>query len=110
MIRLVLVGLLLAVTVVGLVAGLVWVLWQFVGRPAAVSCGLLRPRAYDLVVRGWKAERRGRWADALAAYDEAIRAEPGSEYAGYAHARREALLQSFPDLAGAGPPTPPAQE
>ena len=82
------VGFVLASMVVGLV-------WFFV-RPLLVSRGAIPPTAYDHVVRGWKAERRGQWAAALAEYDKAIELNPRDPDA---RERREALLAAHPELA-----------
>jgi hypothetical protein len=71
-------------------------LWGLVGRPLAIRRGIVEPTADDLVVEGWGAERAGQWAEALAAYDEALRREPWDEEVA---ARRAALLHRFPNLA-----------
>ena len=72
-----------------------WLLWQLVIRPYAVYSGMILPTAYDYVVRGWKAERCGQWAAALAEYDKAIEANPRYDEG---HLRRNALLAAHPEL------------
>jgi len=74
----------------------VWLVWILIARPFAVSRGMIPPTAYDHVVRGWKAERQGRWDVALAEYDEALDLNPRHPDA---HARRDALLAAHPELA-----------
>jgi len=69
--------------------------WYLGGRPIAVSLGLIKQTADDFVVQGWKAERRGEWAEALAAYDEALRLRRGDADA---ETRRVALLSRCRDL------------
>jgi hypothetical protein len=86
----------LLVLFVGLVVfAVLWPLWHFVARPIAAAYGLVPPTGYDYLVRAWKAERRGQWAEALRAYDEALslnRSDPE------VLSRREKLLQDHPDL------------
>jgi hypothetical protein len=99
------VAMLVGIGVVGVSLTLAWVLWVSIGRSAALAFGWVQPQADDYLVQAWKAERAGRWADALAAYDEAVRLDPRSQDA---HARRENLIRNCPELtdtAGA-PPQP----
>jgi hypothetical protein len=58
--------------------------------------------AYDYLVRGWKAERQGRWGDGLRAYDLAIEVD---RKLAEAHERRAALLDNHPNLQSAKPST-----
>jgi hypothetical protein len=90
-----------ALVAFGVVGTLGWLIWILAARPFALSAGLIRPTADDLVVRGWKAEREGRWADALTVYDEALRKDKRHADA---QARRAALLERVPELARE-PPT-----
>jgi len=73
--------------------------WQVAFRPFAVSRGLIPMTAYDYVVRGWKAEREGRWVDALRDYELAI--ELNHRYP-EGRIRRDHLLANHPELAAHG--------
>jgi hypothetical protein len=70
-------------------------MFWFFARPFAVLFGVHPRTAYDYVVRGWKAERRGDWATALAEYDKALGAEPEHQDA---TERRATLLAARPEL------------
>lgn len=70
--------------------------WDLVVRPLAKRHGMIEPIADDFVLAGWSAERAGRWADALTAYDEALQHRPWDEEA---EARRAGLVHRCPDLA-----------
>jgi hypothetical protein len=70
--------------------------WFLVLRPFAIAHGMIPPTAYDYVVRGWKAERRGDWATALAEYEKAIESNPRYPEG---RLRRDALLEAHPELA-----------
>jgi len=69
--------------------------WHVAYRPLLVKLGMLKPMAADHVLAARKAERAGRFADALTAYDEAIRLDLACEEA---HFRRDDLLVRYPDL------------
>ena len=71
----------------------------FLARPFAVLFGHVPRTAYDFLVAAWKAERRGEWADALAAYDRALDLEPKDADA---RQRRDSLIAAHPELAGGG--------
>lgn len=70
------------------------VIWFFV-RPVVVAFGSAPRTTYDYLVRGWKAERRGDWAAALAEYDRAIELTPTDPEP---RDRRAALLAAHPEL------------
>ncbi len=91
-------GLLVGVVIFVLVSMAASFVWFFV-RPLLASRGALAMTTYDYVVRGWKAERRGDWAAALAEYDKAIELNPRDPEP---HARRSALLAAHPELAKPG--------
>lgn len=81
---------------VGVVAfAIFWPLWHYIVRPVAAARGIVPLTAHDYLVRAWKAERQGRWADALRAYDQALETD---ERDTEARARREALLEDHPEL------------
>ncbi|OWK40617.1 tetratricopeptide repeat protein [Fimbriiglobus ruber] len=88
------IGLIIVTCVVVLMAGFVAAAW-FLLRPLAVSLGLVRLTPYDYMVQAWKAERAGRWEDALAAYDQALRLDPSDQDT---HARRNTVLEHLSDL------------
>jgi hypothetical protein len=67
---------LLAVAGFAAVYSMAWLLWRIAGRAAAVSLGLIPLAAQDYLVLAWKAERKGRWADARMAYEQATRLDP----------------------------------
>ncbi|MDB5310209.1 MAG: hypothetical protein JWO38_4411 [Gemmataceae bacterium] len=90
------VAFLIGLLVAGAVSPFLLVVWHFVGRPVALALRLIEPTAADLVARGWKAERDGQAADALAADDEALRLSRRDQEV---EARRAALLDRHPDLA-----------
>lgn len=94
--------LLIVIAVVGVGATCSWLVWILAARPLALSLGLIQPTADDYVVRGWRAEREGRWGDALTAYNEALRR---MRWHKDAKARRACLLERFPDLARRSPQT-----
>lgn len=71
-------------------------LWHLAGRPIALRLGVVVPTRDDLVVKGWSAERGGQWADALAAYEDALLLRQWDQDA---EARRAQLLQHHPELA-----------
>jgi hypothetical protein len=73
----------------------VWLVWILVGRPFAVTWGMIPPTAYDHLVRGWQAERRGAWARALAEYQKALELNPRHPDV---HLRLNALLAAHPEL------------
>lgn len=73
--------------------------WRLILRPLALARGSIPMTPYDYVVCGWKAERRGDWSAALAAYDLALDANPRYPEA---RIRRDNLLANHPELA---PPT-----
>ena len=89
-------ALIIAVSVVVVAVSFGLLLWAVGGRSIALSLGWIVPGCHDYLVRAWKAERAGRWADALAAYNEALDVEPGSEDA---RTRLENLLHHRPELA-----------
>jgi hypothetical protein len=69
-----------------------WLAWRLGIRSAAVALGFIPLTAYDYRVKAWKAERRAKWADALTAYGEALRLDPGEEEV---CARISALLEQL---------------
>jgi hypothetical protein len=70
-------------------------MWFFLARPFAVLFGHLPHTAYDFLVLGWKAERRGDWVAALKAYDHAVELEPKNTDT---QERRATLLAAHPKL------------
>lgn len=93
------IALFIAIGVIGLTATVLWLFWILIGRPYAVSSGLIPMTAYDHIVLAWKAERQGRWADALAEYDKALALNPTDPDA---RIRRDSLLAAHPELSGSG--------
>jgi hypothetical protein len=89
-------ALIIAVSVGVVVVSFALLLWAVGGRSIALSLGWIVPGCHDYLVRAWKAERAGRWADALAAYNEALDLDPRSEDA---RTRLENLLHHRPELA-----------
>ena len=84
------------------VAATAWgLVWRLILRPIALARGSIPMTAYDYVVRGWKAERRGDWRAALAAYDLAIETNPRYPEA---QLRRDNLLANHPELASRNTP------
>jgi hypothetical protein len=89
-------GWIVVIGVVGAASTSLWLLWLLFVRPFAIASGALPLTAYDHVVRGWKAERRGVWDVALLEYEKAIELNPDDPDA---HSRRAALLAAHPELA-----------
>ncbi len=84
------------------VAATAWgLVWKLLLRPIALDRGSIPMTAYDYVVRGWKAERRGNWDAALAAYDLAIETNPRYPEG---RIRRQNLLANHPEFATDEPP------